>query len=126
MDSKLELHHEKLSDFLADYMSQSGNDAVEQEGHGHVVWREKQFIGQKFQKGTCLKCGQESTFLMPPVEFDEIPYCSKCGARLSDDYRDYCPKCGAKLDGEPEHIKAWRPESEEEHNHGEETGNDEL
>ena len=104
MDTKLELHHEKLSEFLADYMSQSGNDAVDQEGHGHVVWH--QFSGFEFQQGTCLKCGQESTFILPQIEFEEIPFCSQCEARLSDDYQDYCPRCGAKLDGEPEHIKA--------------------
>ena len=78
--------------------------------HGHVVWRERQFTGPKYQQGTCLKCGQEATFILPPMEYDEVPYCSQCGARLSDDFQDYCPKCGAKLDGEPEQIKAWREE----------------
>lgn len=78
--------------------------------HGHVVWRERQFTGPKYQQGTCLKCGQEATFILPPMESDEVPYCSACGARLSDDFQDYCPKCGAKLDGEPEQIKAWREE----------------
>lgn len=87
--------------------------AVDPVEHGHVVWRERQFTGPKYQEGMCLRCGREAAFILKPIEYDEVPYCSKCGARLSDDYQDYCPKCGAKLDGEPEHIKAWRPENKE-------------
>ena len=40
--------------------------AVDPVEHGHVVWN--QFSGFEFQQGTCLKCGQESTFILPPIE----------------------------------------------------------
>ncbi len=83
--------------------------------HGHVVWRERQFTGPKYQRGTCLKCGQEAAFILPPMEYDEVPYCSQCGARLSDDFQDYCPKCGAKLGHGLEQIKSLKPEGEEVH-----------
>lgn len=30
---------------------------------------------------------------------EEIEYCSECGKRLDDTFRNFCPNCGAKMDG---------------------------
>lgn len=29
---------------------------------------------------------------------EEIEYCSECGKRLDDTFRNFCPNCGAKMD----------------------------
>ena len=67
--------------------------------YGHKVIHNRPLLEQWITRKDIL--GEKHTVLYRSfIENNPVEYCSECGAKLDDTWKNYCPNCGAKMDGE--------------------------
>ena len=69
--------------------------------HGRMVWKEREGIAYRKLNGFWDQYGcwhSETITVREVIHTGKEPFCSECGASLSDCAQTYCHRCGVKLD----------------------------
>lgn len=71
---------------------------VSTERNGEVIWKTRCTGGYEYMDVKCEHCGMvKCVEIRHPLKNDSVPYCSECGKRMDDGWRNYCSFCGAKM-----------------------------